>query len=438
MEKITTTQNGGDFIDRDSEKCFLGALLLDWDAMGEASSKIHPEDFYYSCNKLIYATMQSLYGKVPQVDLVILVNELRKQNLLDQAGGAAYVACLTDTVPTSKNIDHYIKNIKECKANREVRDISGEMSENLASKIPTKDIIEQAKKRLDDIQANSSEVEIITSSQLLVEANERIKYNIETQGQPRGISTGFEHFDGMLGGGFKKKHLIILAARPSIGKTAMALNLLENSATKGYKSGFISLEMTSEELSNRLISQCSGVPGDKLISGFMGPECIEAWGKASDKLSQLPMFLAEKHGIGISEVCGIIRNMVLKHGVEIVYIDYLGLIRSGRNNMQQWQELGLFTEALRDTAIAMNVPVVLLCQLNRNAEDDEPTLADLKGSGEIEQHADEVIMIHGSREFNPEHPIADRTIIIGKQRNGITGRFKMEYVCALTKFRDVA
>lgn len=438
MEAITTTQNGGDFIDRDAEKCFLGALLLDWDAMGEASSKIHPEDFYYSCNKLIYATMQSLYGKVPQVDLVILVDELRKQNLLDQAGGAAYVACLTDTVPTSKNIDHYIKNIKECKANREVRDISGEMSENLASKIPTKDIIEQAKKRLDDIQANSSDVEIVTSSQLLVEANERIKYNIETQGQPRGISTGFEHFDGMLGGGFKRKHLIILAARPSIGKTAMALNLLENSAAKGYKSGFISLEMTSEELSNRLISQCSGVPGDKLISGFMGPECIEAWGKASDKLSQLPMFLAEKHGIGISEVCGIIRSMVLKYGVEIVYIDYLGLIRAGRENMPQWQELGLFTEAIRDTAIAMNVPVVLLCQLNRNAEDDEPTLADLKGSGEIEQHADEVIMIHGSREFDPSKPIAERTIIIGKQRNGITGRFKMDYVCALTKFRDVA
>ena len=125
-----TIQTSGDFIDRDAEKAFLGALLLDWNAMGEASSKIHPEDFFYGCNKLIYATMQSLYGKVPQLDLVILVDELRKQNLLDQAGGAAYVACLTDQVPSSKNINHYIKNIKECKANRDVKDISGEISED--------------------------------------------------------------------------------------------------------------------------------------------------------------------------------------------------------------------------------------------------------------------------------------------------------------------
>lgn len=438
MVATTYPQISGDFYNTDAEKCFLGALLLDWDAMGEASSKIHPEDFYYKCNKLIYATMQSLYGKVPQVDLLILIDELRKNHHLDEAGGPAYIASLTDLVPTSKNIDHYVKKIKECKTTREVRDISGEITESLESNIPTNDIIEQAKRRLDDIQANSSEVQIITAANLLVEANERIKYNIETQGEPRGISTGFEKFDGMLGGGFKRKHLVILAARPSIGKTAMALNLLENSAAKGYKSGFISLEMTSEELSNRLISQCSGVPGDKLISGFMGPKQIEAWGQASDYLSHLPMFLAEKHGIGISDVCGIIRNMVLKYGVEIIYIDYLGLIRSGRNNMQQWQELGLFTEALRDTAIAMNIPVVLLCQLNRNAEDDEPTLADLKGSGEIEQHADEVIMIHGRREFDPNEPTAERTIIIGKQRNGITGRFKMDYVCALTKFRDAA
>jgi len=438
MVATTTPQISGDFYNTDAEKCFLGALLLDWDAMGEASSKIHPEDFYYRCNKLIYATMQSLYGKVPQVDLIILIDELKKQNHLDEAGGPAYIAALTDQVPTSKNIDHYIKKIKECKVTREVKDISGEITESLASNIPTNDIIEQAKRRLDDIQANNSEVQIITASNLLCEANERIRYNIETQGEPRGITTGFERFDSMLGGGFKRKHLVILAARPSIGKTAMALNLLENSASKGYKSGFISLEMTTEELSNRLISQCSGVPGDKLISGFMGPNQIKAWGQASDYLSQLPMFLAEKHGIGISDVCGIIRNMVLKYGVEIIYIDYLGLIRSGRNNMQQWQELGLFTEALRDTAIAMNIPVVLLCQLNRNAEDDEPTLADLKGSGEIEQHADEVIMIHGKREFNPDEPTAERTIIIGKQRNGITGRFQMKYVCALTKFQDAA
>lgn len=436
MEIITASQNSGDFSSADSEKCFLGALLLDWKVMGEVSSKVHPEDFYYRCNKLIYATMQSLYGRVPQVDLVILIDELRKQNHLEEVGGVAYVTCLTDQVPSSQNIDFYIKNIKNCKANREVREISGEINESLASCIPTNDIIEQAKRRLDNIQANSSDVQIISASELLNEANKRIVNNIDTRGEPRGISTGFESFDGMLGGGFKRKHLVIIAARPSIGKTAMALNLLENSAAKGYKSGFISLEMTTEELSNRLISQCSGVPGDKLISGFVGRDQISRLGKASDYLSHLPMFLAEKHGIGISEVCGIIRNMVLKHEVEIVYIDYLGLIRSGRNSMQQWQELGLFTEELRDTAIAMNIPVVLLCQLNRNAEDDEPTLADLKGSGEIEQHADEVIMIHGKREFNPDEPKAERTIIIGKQRNGITGRFKMDYICALTKFQD--
>lgn len=438
MEVQTLAQNSGDFIDTDSEKCFLGALLLNWSVMGEVSSKVHPEDLYYICNKLIYATMQSLYGKVPEVNYIILIDELRKQNHLDEAGGPAYITSLTDQVPSSVNIDYYIKNIKECKANREIRNISGEINDSLASNIPTNDIIEQAKRRLEDIQANSSETEIITASGLIHEANKRIANNIATRGEPRGITTGFVDFDGMLGGGFKRKHLVILAARPSIGKTAMALNLLENSAAKGYKSGFISLEMTREELSNRLISQCSGVPGDKLLSGFVSTDQYSRLGKATDYLSHLPMVLAENHGIGISEVCGIIRNMVLKHQVEIVYIDYLGLIRSGRNNIQQWQELGLFTEELRDTAIAMNIPVVLLCQLNRNAEEDEPTLADLKGSGEIEQHADEVIMIHGKREFNPDEPKAERIIIIGKQRNGITGRFKMDYIGALTKFQNAA
>lgn len=424
----------GDFINSESEKCFLGSLLLDWNVMGEVTSQIKSDDFYYNCNRIIYQTLQDLYGKVPKADLVILVNELSKKNLLEKAGEAAYISSLTDSVPSSANISYYIKQIKECRANRAVKEIAGIIDENLASKIPSTDIIEQAKQKLQEIQVNNSATKIITARELLSEANERIKYNIETQGMPRGITTGYERFDFLLGGGLKRKHLIILAARPSIGKTAFALNLLENSAAKGYKSGFISLEMTSEELSNRLISQNSGVPGEKLNSGFMSPNQEHLWCKASEYLSSLPLFLAEKHGIGINEICGIIRNMVLKYGIEIVFIDYLGIIRSSGTGMPQWQELGIFAEAIRDTSIAMNIPIVLLCQLNRNAEDEEPSLSELKGSGEIEQHADEVFLIHGSREFDPTKPIAERTIIIAKQRNGITGRFKMNYVGALTKF----
>ncbi|MCR4823008.1 MAG: hypothetical protein K5873_09085 [Treponema sp.] len=430
--------NKGDFKNPDSEKCFLGALLLDWSKMGEVTSQIKAEDFFFNCNQIIYRTMQELYGKVPETDITILINELTKKNLLEKAGGAAYLASLTDLVPTSANIDYYINQIKECRTNRSVKELAGNIDEKLASKTPSTEIIVQAKQKLEELQANSSPTHIFSASELLAEANERISYNIETQGMPRGISTGFDKFDTYLQGGLKRKHLIIIAARPSIGKTALALNLLENTAAKGFKSGFISLEMTTEELSNRLISQSSGVPREKLESGFMSEKQKEMWCRTSDYLSTLPLYIAEKHGIGINDVCGIIRNMVLKYGIQIIFIDYLGIIRPSGTGLPQHQELGIFSETIRNTSIELNIPIVLLCQLNRNAEDDEPKISELKGSGEIEQHADEVFLVHGQRESDPGNPIAERTIIIGKQRNGITGRLKMNYIGALTKFQEQA
>lgn len=420
----------------EAEKCFLGALLLNWNVMGQVISELQPEQLFRHHNRIIYQTMTSMYGKVDNMDVLVLINELNKQNLLDRAGGYAYLSSLTDTVPSAANIDYYIKNIKECYSNRELKDISFSLNDNVNQGLTPEENIEQIRKRLEQVQVKSSEAQIITAAQMMKESTERILNNIGTQGQPRGVTTGFPSLDGILGGGLKPRHLIILAARPSIGKTALALNLLENAAGKGYKAGFISLEMTSEELSNRLISQCSGVPGDKLNSGFMSQNQMKEISSATDYISKLPIYLIEKHGIGINEICGIMRNLVLKYGLQIIFIDYLGLIRSSGNGMQQWQEFGLFCESVRSTAIQMNVPVVLLCQLNRNAEDEEPTLGDLKGSGEIEQHADEIFLIHGSREFDPQKPVAERTLIVGKQRNGITRKLKMNYVCALTKFQE--
>ncbi|HSY37640.1 MAG TPA: replicative DNA helicase [Acidobacteriaceae bacterium] len=433
-----------------TEVTVLGAMLLDAVAITDATAKLRPEDFALDSHQRIYRIMVDLMALGHAVDLITVMDALTKRRELDAIGGAAYLAFLTEGIPRNPNIESYVRIVKDKSL---LRQLLGIFNEGMAA---AADQTEDATKVLNDVEVRLAEVadsaiqrgfsnipEIVASSFGSIDA-------LYEQGREvTGLATHYIEFDKMTSG-LQNSELIIIAARPSMGKTAWAINIAQNCAVKDQKVvAVFSLEMSKESLLRRMLASEAMVGSRKLQTGFIPREDKGKLIAALDRLMNSKMFIDDTPGITLAEMRAKARRLRQQEGaLDLIVIDYLQLMTgsSGSSKKQfenRTQEVSSISRGLKALAKELGVPVVALSQLSRGSEqrtgDKKPLLSDLRESGSIEQDADVVAFIHREEYYDRENEDikGQAEIIIAKQRNGPTGTVKLAYLADFTRFENL-
>lgn len=437
----------------EAEMSLLGSILIDQDAMLKVADMVRPEDFYKISHARIFEAILELYAKNESVDLLTLSNRLEEKNQLEAVGGRTYLASLTNTVPTASNVVHYA-NIVHRKATR--RRLLGASQEIIRLSFQEED--DDIEKVLDEAQQHLFGVSQVYFKQsftpirgVLADAFDRIDELHKNKGQLRGLPTGFGALDNLLAG-LQKSDLVVLAARPSVGKTSFALDIVRGIATKQkVPVGLFSLEMSKEQLVDRLICSQAGVDLWKMRTGRLSdrPEDDDfpRIGHAIGVLSESPIFIDDSPNINILQIRTKARRLQAENGLGLVVIDYLQLMESRGNIENRVQEVAEITRGLKSIARELNVPVLALSQLSRVVEQSKPAipkLSHLRESGSIEQDADVVLFIYrksADRNYRPEDiPPDERAVAeihIAKHRNGPTGMVKLAFKEQFASFHNL-
>ena len=420
----------------EAEQAVLGALLLNWGAMSETASRLRVDRFYSLQNQVIYEAMMKLYSKNSTGDTISLINELTVEGNLDKAGGAAYIASLTDTVPSAANIDYYTEIVLDRASRRDLIKISSELkasSFNLQEKSTT--LLDNAEQKIFALAERNETTQIWTAQHIMYKEIELIDARYKSKNQFTGIPTGFAKLDTYTSG-FQNSELIIIGARPSIGKTAFALSMIQNIACeKRIPCGFFPLEMGYESIGMRLLSQEARVPMHKIRSGMLKVDDVKKIQDAAGRWFEAPLYTVDTPNMRLLDLRATARRMVKNQKVKIIFIDYIGLITLEDNKREQWEQVSEISKSLKALARELEIPIVALCQVSRTAEGDEPNLAQLRGSGSIEQDADVVMFLHRDR-LKEEVAAQDAKLILAKQRNGATGDIPILFIPSYSKFEN--
>jgi replicative DNA helicase len=424
----------------EAEQAVLGALLLNWTAMAEVVSILRPDRFYSLQNQVIYEAMVKLYSKSVTGDTISLINELTVENKIEQAGGAAYIASLTDTVPSAANIDYYAEMVLDRAARRDLISISSEFkaaSFNLQKKSDT--LLDEAEQKIFALAEKNETTSIYSAQDIMVKEIELIEARYKSKNQFTGVPTGFAKLDTYTSG-FQNSELIIIGARPSIGKTALALSMIQNIACeKRIPTGFFSLEMPYESIGMRLLAQEARVPMHKIRNGMLKVDDVKKIQDAAGRWFEAPLYTVDTPNMKLLDIRAVARRLVKNQKVQIIFIDYIGLISLDDNKKEQWEQISEISKSLKSLARELNIPIVALCQVSRDAEGNEPNLAQLRGSGSIEQDADVVMFLHRDRIKDGDSIAAqDAKIILAKQRNGACGDIPIMFLPSYSKFENKA
>lgn len=425
----------------DAEKSVVGAILIDQEAIIQIAEVLKPEYFYDENNGIIYEACVGLFEKRKPIDILTLTNELKKNKQLKKIGGAAYLTELVESTPTSANIVEYAQIIKENSIRRRLITLGSKISElAFAEEKEITEVMDTAEQKMFDITEDSVERDFVHVAKLLEQTYERAESLNANPDQLRGIPTGFGSLDNILGG-FQDSDLVILAARPSVGKTSLALDLARHAATVEKKSvGFFSLEMSNMQLMDRLLAMQVGVNLWDLRMGKLNDDSFAKLADAMGILSESNLFIDDTPGINIMEMRTKARRLKAEQGLDMIFVDYLQLIE-GRSKESRVQEVSEISRFLKGLARELDVPLIALSQLSRAVEqrtDRIPQLSDLRESGSIEQDADVVMFIHREELYNPETDrkgIAD--IVIAKHRNGPIGMVETFFVKEHARFRPI-
>ncbi len=426
----------------EAETALLGCLMLDKDAIIKIADVIISDDFYDYRHRLIYEAIVSLFERNSSIDVLTVSNLLDEKKLMDKVGGSSYLASLVNSVPSAAHVTHYAGIVRKKGTLRRLIQSAGEIT-NLAfteeGEIET--ILDSAEQKLFNISQKHLKQNFVPISTVLHETFERIDELHRERGKLRGIPTGFIDLDKKLGG-LQKSDLVILAARPSMGKTSLALDILRYVAVHTKTPvGIFSLEMSKDQLVDRLLSAQSDVDFWKIRTGQLNDEDFEKLGDAMGALSEAPIYIDDAAGGNIMEIRTKARRLQSDHSLGLVVIDYLQLM-AGRSTENRVQEVSEISRSLKILARELNVPVLALSQLSRGVEnrpDKVPQLADLRESGSIEQDADVVMFIYredmyrGKESSRPN--IAE--IHIKKHRNGPTGQVDLFFEPEKTSFRNL-
>lgn len=422
----------------EAEQAVLGALLLDWESRGSVVSTLRPDRFYSLQNQLIYEVMLKLDAKDVHCDTISLINELTIENNLEKAGGSAYIASLTDTVPSSANIDYYAGLVNDRASRRDLIRISQELKASSFDLQKDSDaLLDSAEQKIFALAERNETTEVYGARQIMIKEIEIIESRYKSKNQFTGIPTGFAKLD-IYTSGFQNSELIIIGARPSIGKTALALSMIQNIACeKRIPCGFFSLEMPYESIGMRLLAQEARVSMQKIRSGMLKLDDVKKIQDAAGRWFEAPLFTVDTPNMRLVDLRAMARRMVSKNGVKIIFIDYIGLIATEDPKKQVFEQVSEISKSLKALARELQIPIVVLCQVARDAEGQEPNLAQLRGSGSIEQDADVVMFLHRDR-LKDEVAAQEAKIILAKQRNGATGDIPIMFLPAYSKFESKA
>ncbi len=425
--------------DIEAEKSLLGGLLISKDAIIRVADILKPEHFYEPKHQIIYGAILALFLDGTPVDLVTVVTHLKKRKQLSKAGGRKYISKLVESVPTTAHVDEYAKLVKESAIRRYLIDAGGLITE-IAFK-ENKDIVDiltEAQRHLFDISVQGVSKNFVHVRDILEEVYDATSKNTE---KSKGIESGLKELDNILGG-FQPSDLVILAARPSVGKTSLALDFTRHASLDlGKKVAFFSLEMSRQQLVTRLLAMISGVNLWGIRTGSLNDDEYARIANAFGQLSEADLWIDDQPGLSILELRTRARKLYLEHKIDMVVVDYLQLIKGTRQDSRV-QEVSEISQELKNMARELEVPVIALSQLSRRVEERQdrvPQLSDLRDSGSIEQDADVVMFIHRPDMYNPDHPEKGTAqIIVAKHRNGPTGVAKVAFVKELTSFRNLA
>lgn len=427
----------------EAEQAVLGAVLLDWTAMSELVSRIRPEHFYSIQNQTIFQALLILFNKNVKGDTLSLINELTVEQNLEKAGGTAYIASLTDTVPSSANIDYYSDIVLDRSVRRELINVSTEMR-SLAYELgqDSSSLLDHAEQKIFSLAERNETTVIHEIKNIMIRDIEIIDSRYKNKNQFTGVPSGFSQLDIMTSG-FQKSELIILGARPSIGKTALALSMMRHIALERKIScGFFSLEMPYESIGMRLLSMEANVNMSRMRSGMIRKEDIMKIQDAAGRWFESPLYTVDTPNMRLLDLKAMARRMVKNHKVEIIFIDYIGLITTENTAAPVYEQVSEISKSLKALARELEIPIVALCQVARDAEGKEPNLAQLRGSGSIEQDADVVMFIDRDRlkdglKSEDKNAVQEAKIILAKQRNGPTGDVKISFIPAYSAFANL-
>ena len=425
----------------EAEQSVLGAMLLDKEAISTATEVISGEDFYREAHKEIYEAIIEIFNKNEPVDLITITEKLKQRNTIEAIGGVTYLVNLQNVVPSTRNVKHYAEIIHEKSILRRLIKSSNEVSSSCYdAKEEVISIIDRAEKNIFDISLSRSTQGYSHIKDVLTSNFDKIEELYLNKGKITGVPTGFSDLDSKLSG-LQKSDLILVAARPSMGKSALMMNIVQYASVREKVASVVfSLEMSKEQLSQRLLCAEALIDSHRLRVGDISEDEWVKLARAMGPLAQAPIFIDDTPAISITEMRAKCRRLKIEHNLGLVVIDYLQLMQGKGSYDSRQQEISDISRSLKALARELNVPVIALSQLSRAPEmraDHRPILSDLRESGAIEQDADVVMFLYRDEYYHPDTEKKNiGELIIAKQRNGPTGIVELVWLGQYTKFAN--
>ena len=418
----------------DAEKSLLGAVLIDDETLADITEHVTAADFYDKTHGVIYGAMMRLYEKHKPVDLLTLTDELKRKKEFETVGGSAYLTELTTYVPTAAHAESYAEIVAQKAVRRRLIKASGDISElGFDEDTTTQELLEKAEAELFSVSDQSLKQDVTSLENILTESFDRLEELHKNKGQLRGIRTGYRDLDNMTAG-LQRSDLVVLAARPAMGKTTLVTNLAYNVATIAKQPVlFFSLEMSKEQLVDRMLADASGVDAWNIRTGNLSDEDFSKLSEAMGEMAEAPIYIDDQPGLSVLEMRTKARRVNHEQPLGLIIVDYLQLMQgSGRSDGNRVQEVSEISRGLKLIARELNVPLIALSQLSRSVESRSPQipqLSDLRESGSIEQDADIVSFIYRPGYYEPDNPEFENItdLIIAKHRNGPTGKVQLYF-----------
>jgi replicative DNA helicase len=426
----------------EAEQSVLGCMIIDKTSIAQMAEALKGEDFYRDSHKIIFTSIVEMFMKDMPVDMITLIEHLRSCDRLEAAGGITYISEISNSVPSTAHLNSYMKIVSDKSMLRRLIRASNEIIENSYGKQDdVEKVVDLAQKKVFDIAQKKNSNDFESISTVLERGFLEIERLFVNKGEVTGVPSGFKDLDDMTSG-FQKGDMILVAARPSMGKTTFSLNLCEHAALRAGKSVVIfSLEMSKEQLAYKLLCSQANVDMLKLRTGNLEDRDWENIARAAGPLAAAKIFIDDSAGVSVMEMRSKCRKIKIEHGIDFIMIDYLQLMSGSAGSESRTQEVSEISRSIKALAKEMQCPVVALSQLSRAPEqraDHRPMLSDLRESGSIEQDADIVMFLYRDEYYNKETEEKNvAECIIAKQRNGPVGTVKLAFIGALSKFGDL-
>ncbi|MBI4397964.1 MAG: replicative DNA helicase [Candidatus Omnitrophica bacterium] len=426
---------------KEAEMSVLGAILIDDDAMSRVLELLKPDHFYPESHQKIFSVYCRLFESNCPIDLVTVSEELKKENLLENVGGASYLAELSSSVATSANVEHYAKIVKEKALLRRLIHTATEIvQEGNEPGGEVSVLLDKAERKIFEISQHKIENKFISLSEIIRDSIETIDQLYQKKEHVTGLATGFHEFD-IKTAGLQPSDLVVVAGRPSMGKSALVTGICEYVGVNLRKGvAFFSLEMSKEQLVQRMLCSHAKVDAQKVKTGYLSHQDWPKLTNAAGKLSEAPIFIDDSPALSVLEVRAKARRLKSQHDIQLVVVDYLQLMQADRRSDSRQQEISEISRSLKALARELKVPVIAISQLSRAVESrtgTRPQLSDLRESGAIEQDADVVVLLFREEYYNPTEENKNRAeAIIAKQRNGPTGTIDMLFLKEWTRFEN--